>query len=44
MPNMLNLFNVKNAIGCADKLDYRAQTVSDKCGIKKMSVEEIMNY
>ena len=43
MENMVNKFNVIDVVACADLIDSRAQYMVDKYGIKKMSVEEMMN-
>ncbi len=43
MDNMMYKFNVIDVVACADLIDSRAQYMVDKYGIKKMSVEEMMN-
>lgn len=43
MQNMVNMFNVIDVVGCADKADSRAQWMADRYNIKKMTVDEIMN-
>lgn len=43
MSNMINVFEIIEVAGCADLIDSRAQWMSDHYGIKKMSLEEIMN-
>jgi predicted dehydrogenase len=42
MNNMVNMFDIIEVVGAADKIDSRAQWMADHYGIKKMSVEEIM--
>ncbi len=43
MNNMVNTFEIIDVVGCADKIDARAQWMQDHYGVKKMSVEELMN-
>ncbi len=43
MNNMVNMFEIIEVVGAADKIDARAQWMADKYGFKKMTVEEIMN-
>ena len=43
MDNMVNKFEVIDVVACADLIDSRAQYMVDKYGIKKMSVDEMMN-
>ncbi len=43
MNNMVNTFNIIEVVGCADKIEKRAQWMADHYGIKKMTVEELMN-
>lgn len=44
MSNMVNKFHIIDVVGAADKIDSRAQWMSDHYpGVKKMSVEEMMN-
>lgn len=43
MENMMYKFQVIDVVGCADQIDSRAQYMTDKYGVKKMTVEEMMN-
>ncbi|MBE6571670.1 MAG: Gfo/Idh/MocA family oxidoreductase [Ruminococcaceae bacterium] len=43
MENMVNKFEIIDVVACADLIDSRAQYMVDKYGIKKMSVDEMMN-
>lgn len=43
MNNMVNNFEVIDVVGCADKIDSRAQWMADHYGIRKMTNEEIYN-
>ena len=43
MNNMVNNFEVIDVVGCADKIDSRAQWMADHDGIRKMTNEEIYN-
>ena len=43
MNNMVNKFEIIDVVGAADQIDSRAQWMADHYGIKKMSVEEMMN-
>lgn len=43
MDNMMYKFNVIDVVACADLIDSRAQYMVDKYGIKKMTVDEMMN-
>lgn len=43
MENMVNRFEIIDVVACADLIDSRAQYMVDKYGIKKMSVDEMMN-
>jgi predicted dehydrogenase len=42
MENMVNKFAIVDVVGCADKIDARAQFMVDKYGIKKMTVDEML--
>lgn len=44
MPNMLRQFHIIDVVGCADIIESRAQYMEDKYGVKKMTVDEIMNH
>ena len=43
MNNMVNKFEIIDVVGAADQIDSRAQWMADHYGIKKMTVEEMMN-
>lgn len=43
MNNMVNKFEVIDVVAAADQIDSRAQWMADHYGIRKMTVEEIMN-
>jgi predicted dehydrogenase len=43
MNTMVNQFAVIDVVGAADKIDARAQWMADHYGIRKMTVDEIMN-
>ena len=43
MNNMINVFEIIDVVGAADKIDSRAQWMADHYGIRKMTVDEIMN-
>ncbi len=43
MGNMVNKFEVIDVVGCADKIDSRAEWMAKHYNIKKMTVDEIMN-
>lgn len=43
MDNMINKFNIIDVVACADLIDSRAQYMVEKYGIKKMTVDEMMN-
>jgi len=43
MDNMINKFSVIDVVACADLIDSRAQYMVDKYGIKKMTVDEMLN-
>lgn len=43
MNNMMYKFEIIDVVGCADLIDSRAQYIADTYGIKKMSVDEMMN-
>lgn len=43
MNNMVNTFEVIDVVGCADRIDSRAQWMADHYGIRKMTNEEIYN-
>ena len=43
MENMVNKFETIEVVACADLIDSRAQYMVDKYGIKKMTVDEMMN-
>ncbi|MCQ2456598.1 MAG: Gfo/Idh/MocA family oxidoreductase [Clostridia bacterium] len=43
MDNMMYKFNVIDVVACADLIDSRAQYMVDKYGIRKMTVDEMMN-
>lgn len=42
MENMVRKFEIIEVMGCADLIDSRAQWMADRYGIRKMTVEEIM--
>ena len=43
MKNMVEKFEIIDVAGAADQIDSRAQWMEDHYGVKKMSVEEMMN-
>ena len=43
MKNMVEKFEIIEVVGAADLIDSRAQWMADHYGIKKMTVEEMMN-
>jgi len=43
MNNMVNKFEIIDVVACADQIDSRAQWMEDHYGVKKMTVEEMMN-
>lgn len=43
MENMMHVFEIIDVVGVADLIDSRAQWVADHYGVKKMTVDEIMN-
>ncbi len=43
MNNMVNKFEIIDVAGAADQIDSRAQWMEDHYGVRKMSVEEMMN-
>lgn len=43
MENMVNKFEIIDVVGVADQIDSRAQWMADHYGMKKMTVEEMMN-
>lgn len=43
MDNMVNKFEIIEVVGAADLIDSRAQWMADHYGIKKMTVDELLN-
>ncbi|MDL2233045.1 Gfo/Idh/MocA family oxidoreductase [Ruminococcaceae bacterium OttesenSCG-928-L11] len=43
MKNMVEMFEIIDVVGAADLIESRAQWMADKYGIKKMTVDEIIN-
>jgi predicted dehydrogenase len=41
MNNMVNVFEIIDVIGVADKIDSRAQWIAEKYGVRKMTVDQI---
>ena len=42
MNNMVNMFEIIDVVGVADKIDSRAQWIADHYNVRKMTVDEIM--